>query len=244
MANLVLAFGEVLVGAILMDAAVKGDTIPNVIKGTATQQALPGSSSSTSTSTAGAGAAGAGAGSSTLPAGSYTRPVPVATSGRVDQGVDYTLGSAGFVAPGRSKIVYTGAGSGWGNEYVAGQLLDGPLAGSVWYVAEAASKLAGIAQGAIVNAGQQITPAGSSTGGAIEAGWADPSNPGNPLAQSLSGYSGDQSRAGLTAGYSFSMFAHALGAPAGVFEGAGQALGAAIESEFESGGAIAGIPFG
>jgi len=225
MANLVLAFGEVLVGAIVLDAGIKGDSIPNVIRGQATQHPLTASSSSSSA-----------AGSTGIPstpaagAGNYVNPVPGASTGRVDQGVDYHLGPGGFVAPGNSEIVYTGSGGGWGNEYVAGRLLDGPLAGAVWYIAEAPGKLAGIVKGAMVKAGQQITPAGSSTGGAIEAGWANPNNPGQTLAQSLPGYGGDQSTQALTAGYSFSKFVHALGGTVGTFEGAGQALAAGIEA--------------
>jgi hypothetical protein len=230
-ANLVLAFGEVLVGAVLLDAAVKGDTIPNVIKGVATQQPFPGStgSNTSTTSTTGSGATFTTAAAS----GSYVNPVPGASTGRIDQGVDYVLGPGGFVAPGRSQIVYTGAETGFGNEYVAGKLLDGPLAGAVWYIAEAPSKLAGIVDGAIVTAGQQITPPGSSTGGAIEAGWANPAAPQHPLAQSLSGYGGtqpDQSSGALTAGYSFSRFVHALGGVPGVFQGAGSALASVIEA--------------
>src|ERR1700746_1016957 len=40
MANLPLAFAEVLVGAIVLDAGVKGDSIANVIRGRATQHPL------------------------------------------------------------------------------------------------------------------------------------------------------------------------------------------------------------
>jgi hypothetical protein len=236
--DLFVVFAEAIVGGILLDAAIKGDSITNVVKGQATQHPLGSDSSSSATGTGGA---------STIPAGTYTNPVPGATTGRVDQGVDYALGPAGFVAPGKSKIVYVGSGSGlsgWGNEYVAGQLQDGPLAGSIWYIAEAPSIAAGIAKDAIVNAGQQITPPGSSTGGAIEAGWADPSNPGNPLSRSLSGYSGDQSLGALTAGWSFSNFVSAVGGPIGTFEGAGQALASKVKAEFASGAMPAGVPFG
>lgn len=228
MANLVLSFAELLAGAVLLDAAIKGDSIPNVVKGVGSSSG-PGSSSSS--------------GPATTATGTYTNPVPGAHTGRVDQGVDYTLGSAGFVAPGRSKIVAVSSGGGWGSEYVAGQLLDGPLAGQVWYIAEAAGKAPGVVEGAIVNAGQQIAPQGSSTGGAVEAGWANPSNPLQTLAQSLSGYSGDQSSQALTAGYSFSRFVHALGGAAGVFQGAGSSLAGAIEHAFAV-GVESGVTFG
>jgi hypothetical protein len=235
-ANLVLAFGEVLVGAIVLDAGIKGDSIPNVIQGKATQHPLTSSSTAPSSTGSPPGATGV----TIDPSSGYTNPVPGATTGRVDQGVDYHLGPQGFLAPGNSKIVYTGAGGGWGNEYVAGQLLDGPLKGAVWYIAEAPAKLAGIAEGVIVKAGQQITPAGSSTGGAIEAGWANPSNPGQTLAQSMTGYGGDQSTQALTAGWSFSKFVHGLGGAVGTFEGAGAGLAAAIEQG--AGLAAAGLP--
>lgn len=238
MANLVLSFAELLAGAVLLDAAVKGDSIANVIQGKATSHPLAGSSSGS----AGTPAAG-GTPAVAAAAGSYVNPVPGARTGRVDQGVDYALGPGGFVAPGRSQIVSVGSGGGWGNEYVAGKLLDGPLAGSVWYIAEAAAKAPGIIEGAVVNAGQQIVPQGSSTGGAIEAGWANPSNPGQTLAQSLTGYGGDQSRQALTAGYSFSTFVTALGGAAGTFEGAGQALAGAIQQAFSSGAETGVVPW-
>src|SRR5215469_14328811 len=110
MANLVLSFAELLAGAVLLDAAIKGDSIANVIQGKATSHPLAGSSGSSSST----GAGGAGAGTSTIPAGSYTNPVPGAQTGRIDQGVDYTLGSGGFVAPGRSQVLEsTPSSSGW-----------------------------------------------------------------------------------------------------------------------------------
>jgi hypothetical protein len=233
MANLVLSFAELLVGAVLLDAAIKGDSIQNVVTGKATSHPLPGSSSG-----AGSGASGAAGGAASTGTGNYVNPVPGARTGRVDQGVDYTLGSAGFVAPGNSKIVYVGSGGGWGAEYVAGQLTDGPLAGSIWYIAEAPSKLAGIVKDATVKAGQQITP-GNAT---IEAGWANPSNPGNPLANDAATGASDQSLSSLTAGYSFSQFVHALGGVPGVFQGVGAALAPAVEQAFSS-GAAAGVPF-
>jgi len=218
------------VGAIVLDAGIKGDSIPNVIKGQATQHPLPGSS------TAGAAGTTGAAGSSATPAGGggYTNPVPGATTGRIDQGVDYTLGAQGFVAPGDSTILQADqTNPGWrGGGYIAAKLTSGPLAGAVYYVAE------GIAP--LVQKGQQVA-AGTVLGrgvsnpynmvvGNIEAGWANPNSPGQPLAQTLSGYGGDQSTQALTAGYSFSKFVHALGGVAGVFQGAGQALASAVEA--------------
>jgi len=244
MANLVLSFAELLAGAVLLDAAIKGDSIANVIQGKATSHPLAGSSSSTATAAA---AGGGGASTSTIPAGSYINPVPGAQTGRIDQGVDYTLGSGGFVAPGRSQILEaTASSSGWqGGGYLAAKLLDGPLAGAVYYVAEGIRPLVKV--GDTVAAGTPLTSsiANPYNGvvGNIEAGWANPSSPTVPLAQSLSGYSGDQSRQGLTAGYSFSSFVHALGGVKGVFQGVGQALAPSILQAFQSGAEAGVVPF-
>jgi hypothetical protein len=217
MANLVLAFGEILVGAIVLDAGVKGDSIPNVIRGQATQHPLAASTGGTSA----AGAASA--------AGNYQNPVPGASTGRIDQGVDYTLGSGGFLAPGRSQIIAADAhNAGWkGGGWITAKLLDGPLAGAVYYVAEGVAPAAGIVPGKIVDAGtqlvQRVTNPYNGALGNIEAGWANSAGTA-PQAQSSPGYGGDQSTQALTAGYSFSKFVHALGGVAGAFQGAGQAL--------------------
>ena len=214
-------------GAIVLDAGIKGDSIANVIKGQATQHSLSGAGPTAAAGTGVPSAAAAGA-------GGYVNPVPGAKTGRIDQGVDYTLGAQGFVAPGDSTILQADqTNPGWrGGGYIAAKLTSGPLAGAVYYVAE------GIAP--LVQKGQQVA-AGTVLGrgvsnpynmvvGNIEAGWANPNSPGQPLAQTLSGYGGDQSTQALTAGYSFSKFVHALGGVAGVFQGAGQALASAVEA--------------
>jgi hypothetical protein len=234
MANLVLAFAELLAGAVILDAAIKGDSIANVIRGTATQNPIGGST------------AGGGSSSSSSSATGYTNPVPGAKTGRIDQGVDYTMGGSGFLAPGRSQILISDqSNTGWaGGGYIAGRLLDGPLAGRVWYAAEGISPT--VVKGAVVNAGDRIGVAVhnpyNTIVGNIEAGWADPSSPGQPLAQSLAGYAGDQSQQALTAGYSFSKFVQALGGVAGTFEGAGAHLANSIRSAFQTGHPT-GVPF-
>lgn len=224
-----------------MDAAIKGDTISNVVTGKATSHPLPGSAAWLAAqgdgSGGGAGTTGTGSTPSLAP-GTYTNPVPGASTGRIDWGVDYALGPQGFVAPGRSKIVNVSSGGGWGNEYVAGQLLDGPLAGKMWYIAEAATMSAAWKVGDIVQAGQQIVPQGSSTGGAIEAGWTQASNLGGSLAPGP-----DQGEAALTAGYSFSQFVSALGGVAGEFQGAGAALANAVKGLWHGTDHPAGVPF-
>ena len=245
MANLPLSFGTLLVGAILIDAGIKGDSIANVIKGQATGHPL---TPSTSTSAGGTSSPGGASSSSSLPAGQYTNPLPGAATGRIDQGVDYTMTSKGAVAPGRSKILQAdSSNSGWGGGgYIAAQLLDGPLAGTVYYIAEGVKPL--VAAGQTVAAGAPLgAPVRNPFNGVfgnIEGGWADPSAPGRPLAQALSGYTGDQSTQGLTAGYSFSQFVHALGGVPGTFEGAGAALASTIEHEFAAGAIPTGVPYG
>lgn len=240
MANLVLSFAELLAGAILLDAAIKGDSIGNVITGNVTTHPLPGSSGSASITGGGSSTPGV----SSIPKGTYTNPVPGARTGRIDQGVDYTGSS--FVAPGKSKILAADASNpGWkGGGWIAAQLLDGPLAGTVYYIAEGVKPL--VAKGQTVAAG---TPLGSPATnpyngiiGNIEAGWANVTGTA-PLAQSLSGYSGDQSTQALTAGYSFSTFVHSLGGVSGVFQGAGHALAGAIEQAFSSGAEAGVVPF-
>jgi hypothetical protein len=236
-ANLVLAFAEIVVGAIVLDAGVKGDSIANVVQGKATQHPLATATGATATG------GGTTTGGVAVAPGTYTNPVPGASTGRIDQGVDYTLSASGFRAPGRSQIIAADQhNSGWaGGGYIAAKLLDGPLAGSVYYVAEGVAPAAGIAAGKIVDAGTQLVtratnPYNGSLGN-IEAGWAN-SQGTAPLAQSFSGYGGDQSTQALTAGYSFSKFVHALGGVAGVFQGAGSALA----SRIEHGAAPAGLP--
>lgn len=239
MANLPLAFGEILVGAIVLDAGIKGAGIADVVQGKATQAPLPGSGSTSASGSSGGG------GSSKIPAGSYTNPFPGAKTGRIDQGVDYTITQA--LSPGKAKVLVADASnSGWGGGgYLALQLLDGPLAGQVMYIAEGFKPTVKVGQ--VVNAGAVLGHAIKNPYngilGNIEAGWANPSNPGQPLAQTLGGYSGDQSEPGLTAGYSFSLFVKALGGIGGEFEGAGAALAHAVEQEF-AGSAPAGVPYG
>lgn len=244
MANLVLTFAELLAGAVILDAAVKGDSIANVVQGKATQHPLPGAGGTGTQG--GTSGASSGAPSGSLAPGAYTNPVPGAATGRVDQGVDYTLSSSGFLAPGRSKILVADASnSGWGGGgYIAAQLLDGPLAGSVYYIAEGVKPV--VTAGETVAAGTQLVdripnPFNGVLGN-IESGWANPASPGQPLAQSLTGYSGDQSTQALTAGYSFSKFVQALGGVGGDFQGAGQTLANTIEHAFAT-SSVAGVPY-
>lgn len=154
----------------------------------------------------------------------YVDPLPGAQLSRIDEGTDYTLGPESFLAPADSRIVYSqvipsGAPPNFfkGGE-ISGEILDGPLAGKVWYIAEGIVPAPGIHVGSIVRAGQQITRNAVSEyngiDGNIEAGWAEPANadPAFPLAQITGGYIECHVTA---AGESWNYFATHLGAVRG-----------------------------
>lgn len=117
--------------------------------------------------------------------GAMTNPFPGATGSRLDQGFDLT--SKSFLAPVLSKIVYASSSvSGWaGGGLVAGKILSGPHAGMVWYMAEGIRPTVRVGQ--TVQPGQQVAaPATNPYNGIvgnIEAGWANPASPTQPLAQ-------------------------------------------------------------
>jgi putative modified peptide len=139
---------------------------------------------------------GAGAGANASSDG-YVNPFPSdAQIGRTDMGVDVDLKSGEpIVAIGKSRVL--GIMPGWYNHqpYLALQLLDGPLKGRNYYVAEQINPT--VMPGQIVQAGQVIAHyAASGTG--IEIGWAGP-NWQQTLAQATSGYSeGERTPAGLS----------------------------------------------
>lgn len=73
MANLVLSFAELLAGAVILDAGIKGASIADVIQGKAVQTPLlPSSSSSSSSSTGGGGSSSSSGGTSSPSGGSGT----------------------------------------------------------------------------------------------------------------------------------------------------------------------------
>lgn len=222
MANLPLAFAELLAGGILITAGTTGDSIGDVMKGQIVTHPLPGSTSSSGGSGTAAGAAASSSSGATPKKGApgtYVNPVPGSTASRVDQGVDYTGKS--FLALGNSKILASDTSNGgWGGGgYIAGQLLDGPYAGKVWYMAE--GLLPHVSVGDVVNAGQSIAspapnPLASGLVGNIEAGWASASNPELPLAKSTGGYIEGHTTA---AGLSFNRLVQSLGGPLGHLAG-------------------------
>lgn len=209
MANLPLAFAELLAGGVLVVAGSTGDTIGQVMRGEIVQNPLPGSSDATSQSSS-----SSGAGTAAVGAGQYVNPMPnVASWQRVDQGIDATI-TGNYRAIGRSKILAADPSSaGWkGGGYVAAQLLDGPYAGSVYYVAEGIKPLVTVGQE--VAAGDPIatpvrSPYNNGIVGNLETGWANPQSPRQPLAQVTGGYSEGEVTA---AGASFDAFLKGLGA--------------------------------
>ncbi len=125
----------------------------------------------------------------------YVNPLPdTAQIGRTDMGVDADLNPGDpIVAPGTSRVL--GITPNWyrGQPYVALQLLDGPMKGHNYFLAEQITP--NVSVGQIVQQGQPIAHyAASGTG--IEIGWAGP-NWEQTLAQATTGYSeGEQTAAG------------------------------------------------
>lgn len=210
MANLPLAFAELLAGGILITAGASdpNGSIASVVQGL----------------DSGKGIASFGTGSSSTPtsttpqatADGYVNPFPGASSSRVDQGVDYTI-TQPVKAPGTLAIKHVGNISGFGT-YIAGQLLDGPLAGRGVYFAEGLAPAAGVTPGAVIPKGADVAvPAQGPYGhGVIESGWADiKSSWYAPLAQSTGGFA----NASTAAGASYNRFVQALGGPLGHLEG-------------------------
>jgi hypothetical protein len=133
----------------------------------------------------------------------YVDPLPGdARVGRTDMGVDVDLKPGQpIVAPGTSRVL--GVMQNWyaGQPYVGLQLLDGPLKGHNYYVAEQINLA--VSPGQIVHQGQPIAHfAASGTG--IEMGWAG-DNWQQTLAQSQ-GNTGDSSHNNAPAGLSFKHF--------------------------------------
>ncbi len=130
--------------------------------------------------------------------------------GRVDMGVDVDLKPGEpIVAPGTSRVL--GVMPNWyaGQPYVALQLLDGPMKGHNYYVAEQINLA--VSPGQIVQQGQPIAHYASS-GTGIEMGWAG-SNWEQTLAQAQ-GNTGDASHNDAPAGISFKHFLDSLTQPA------------------------------
>jgi hypothetical protein len=183
--NQALSFGLLAGGGILFTKALTGNSWSQIFQGHAgtvskTGSPLAAAASSASTSgVAGVGTAAAGAFSAVAGAAGklgaaaksgYTNPIPGASVGRTDQGVDATLTPGKpIVAVGLSRVV--GILQNWysGQPYIWFQLLNGPQSGRYWYVAEQITPT--VKPGQLVAAGQQVgTYSNSGTG--LELGWA------------------------------------------------------------------------
>lgn len=127
---------------------------------------------------------------------------------RTDQGVDATLpAGAPILAPGTVKILAVVPGWYAGQPLVYFELLDGPDAGRVQYVAEEITDIA--RPGSILTEGQVIARfARSGTG--IEYGWSTPN--GTTLAVATTGYEEGEV---TPAGRSMRAWLNSLGANAG-----------------------------
>ena len=142
----------------------------------------------------------------------YVSPIPAtARIGRTDMGVDVDLNPGdAIVAPGTSRVV--GIMPNWyqGQPYVALQLLDGPMQGHNYYIAEQITP--DVSVGQVVQQGQPIGHfAASGTG--IEMGWAGSgSNWEQTLAQETGHDNADMGdHANTPAGVSFRNFLNELG---------------------------------
>ncbi len=140
---------------------------------------------------------------------SYIDPLKFVTVwGRTDQGVDATMPvGAPILAPGRVKILAIIPNWYAGQPLVYYELLDGPDAGRVQYVAEQITAIA--PAGSILQQGQPIARFAPS-GTAIEFGWSTIN--GVTLARATTGYEEGQV---TPAGASIRAWLNALGANAG-----------------------------
>ena len=157
---------------------------PGLSPAAAAAGARAGTPPSFATSLAAAQATAAGVSSVTnTTLGATTDPVPGATGSRLDQGLDGTTQT--FVAPFNGTVVYSTANDpGWnGGGYVAIRSAADP--GKVFFAAEGLDPTVNV--GESVTAGEQIAQPKANPyngiAGNFEIGWANPSSPGQPLAQ-------------------------------------------------------------
>jgi hypothetical protein len=200
--NQAASFALLGVGGMAVVKALTGASWADVVKG------HPGPVASTGATLSSAGVAGVPATAASVAKGGsiggYVNPLPGATKGRTDQGVDATLTpGAPILALGKSKVI--GTIHDWydGQPLVWLQLLDGSHAGQYWYAAEQITPT--VQPGQIVAAGEPIgTYAPSGSG--LELGWATAT--GRTLASATTGYTEGQA---TPAGQNFTDFLDRLG---------------------------------
>jgi len=192
MANLPLAFAELLGGGVLLTAGISGNSVADVFAGAVSLKRLD--------------VSGAGGTSVAAPSGA-ANPFALSSGlkvGRVDQGVDASMtpGSP-IVAPLPSKVVRIDPNWYAGQPAVFFQVTSGPEKGKYWYLGEQIAP--SVKLGDSVKAGDQVaTYASHGTG--IEIGWA--ADAANTLAQKTTGYVEGQA---TTAGQDFMGFLRGLG---------------------------------
>lgn len=163
MASQPLAFGELLVGGLLLTMGISGASIREVFAGQGGHVKPVAGSRSASTTSAAAYVTGSTGGVNSqsrgaLGASGYSYPLgPGWTEERTDQGVDFAPSHTGapIYSPGAAKVLQVGA-PGWpsGEKGVLLELLSGPLAGKVVYIFEAIQPTVHVGQ--VVKAGQQV----------------------------------------------------------------------------------------
>ena len=165
--------------------------------------------------------------------GQYVDPFRSSTSiypSRIDMGVDYS-GTGPIDAIGNATVTYSAPGGvGWGPYSCSGgyggavtyKLTDGPDTGRYVYVTEGI--IPTVTAGQQVRAGQQI----ATFTGCIETGWSTGVGA-NTMAAALGQActSGDAGCASTWCGNNMSQLLHALGAPAGIPQGAISGTGCA-----------------
>lgn len=193
--NLPIAFAAVIGGGVLLDAALKGASIGDVIKG----QAHSSRSTASSPGSSGSGLVSVGAVNPFAKASSVT-------VGRTDMGVDFDLASGDPILAPFSGTV-TAINQGWynGQPQLVLKGADGsPFAGKFFYVAEGINPTVNV--GDTVSAGDQLATFHQHGNGA-EMGWAADAS-GRTLAQATTGYT---EGAQTPAGASFRAFLGSLG---------------------------------
>jgi hypothetical protein len=215
--NQAVSFGLLLAGGILVDAALTGHGLADVLQGKA--GSVPTVGSTLGQGVAGVGSAIGAATSGVANAAGYVNPFAGAsvTPERIDQGVDYAgTGTVSAIGAGTVTSVFApgSSGSGWpGGGYVEYKLTSGPDAGAYIYAAEGLAPTVTVGQ--TVQAGQAIANIipGSSTG--IETGLGSGVGTSTYAAQ----HGGYGEGALTAAGQWFSDLVKALGGPAGLTQG-------------------------
>jgi murein DD-endopeptidase MepM/ murein hydrolase activator NlpD len=190
-ANLPLAFAELLGGGVLLTAGISGQSIQDVFAGAISLKPFDvtgGAGAGADSTSAAAAITGAGpTGSQPVMGAGGANPFAKAKGfklGRVDQGVDASMAPGSpILAPFPSVLERIDPNWYHGQPGLFFRITAGPNAGRYWYLAEQIAP--NVKVGQRVNAGEQVaTYAQSGTG--IEIGWA--ANAVQTLAHATTGY--------------------------------------------------------